>query len=86
MSINGGTFLYDYIGGIMCIYHSIDIDPLPATVGLTVGLDLFVLAPLDPTVCTMGIMLRMITISIINGRFSLIFGQVLGELSLLNFA
>ena len=55
----------------MCIYHSVDIDPLPTTVGL----DFFVLAPLDPTECTMGIMLRMSTISVINGRFSLIFGE-----------
>ena len=41
---------------------AVDIDPLPAPqLNNTVGLDLFVLAPLDPTVCTIGIMLRMST-------------------------
>jgi hypothetical protein len=55
----------------MCIDYSIDIDPLPATVGL----NLFVLALLYPTVRTMGIMLWMSGISIINGGFSPIFGE-----------
>ena len=53
----------------MCIDHSVDIDPLPATVGL----NLFVLALLYPTVCKMCIMLWMSAISVINGGFSAIF-------------
>jgi len=66
LSINRGALLYHDISGIMCIDHSVDIDPLPATVGL----NLFVLTLLYPTVCTMCIMLWMSTISVINGGFS----------------
>ncbi len=54
LSINRGALLYHDISGIMCIDHSVDIDPLPTTVGL----NLFVLTLLYPTVCTMCIILN----------------------------
>jgi hypothetical protein len=64
-SVNGGALLYHDISGIMRIDHSVDSDPLPTTVGL----NLFVLALLYPTVRTMGSMLWMSAISVLNGGF-----------------
>jgi hypothetical protein len=55
----------------VCIDHSVDIDSLPATVGL----NLFVLALPYPTVRTLGIMLWMSAISVINGGFFSIFRE-----------
>ena len=69
LSINGGALLITTSVGSCALTTAVDIDPLPATVGL----NLFVLALLYPTVCTMCIMLWVSTISVINGGFSAIF-------------